>query len=849
MQKQNFFIRLFFGTKLRVLLITLPIIIAIIGLSIFAYQYETARGRWEKNKVANIRKVNEFYHLIDKTVNKELYKKPHLKTSQPDLEIEGTSIISYIYDRYGRIIGKFAHENRSLVGISDISAHFIDALLATEDRDFYSHNGVNYKAIARAMVRNILAFRFHQGGSTITQQLAKVMVTNRERNIQRKLYEIFVAREIERRFDKNSILLMYINKVHFGHNVDGVEEAAQLYFGKKARDLDLPESALLAGIISNPVHFSPYNNRENAKSRHYRILKGMADTGKIPGGPDEFKKIHKKFWDKYVFDKKKGSFRKYRVLKNESPYVYEEVRRQLMKKLNQRFNNDIQKARDSLYKGGWKIYTSIDLKLQKKAEEVLRKGIYNYRLKAKKHKRMKKYWYGIEGALVAIDPATGYISAFVGGYKFDKNNQFNRAFQAYRQPGSCFKPVCYLAALNRRFVSPYTLMYDKYEPIELRGGKTWKVHNYGNYYANGPITLTQALKKSSNQIAARLVSNMGIPPIRELVKLSLDIRNAEDRFPNEMYSIALGTVEMTPLELAQVYAMMANHGMQVRPKLITKIENVSGEEIILDDQISSESLRNSIQVVSDESAYLITQMLRQVLTPGGTGQNIKKEVELEFDVVGKTGTSQNYKDLWFAGYTPQLCTVVWIGHDKFKSLDGGGGKIAGPIFGRFMKEASKIIPFDNFKLSSRHNLRYENICRDSGKVAIEGVCPNIHYHSAFIDGTEPSEYCSINHNQIANGNTTIQNESNESHSKQIITNSRERNNEEEAEQLNDLSNRKIPVEPRPERNRILEPRTERNNRESQQEEPEVLNENDRENLFGDSLSDSTNEFLNEGSRP
>ena len=336
------------------------------------------------------------------------------------------------------------------------------------------------------------------------------------------------------------------------------------------------ESALLAGIISNPVKFSPFKNLGVSRGRHLRVLKGMVENGYIK--EEDYGRIHERFWKEHNFEKK---YRRKKIKEqlNRAPYIVEEVKRKIIKKLKRRLNNDEKKAKHILYTKGWKIYTTIDLELQRKGEEIVQEKLRRYRLRLEKKDGLKKKLLDkVQGALISMEAKTGHIKTIVGGYEYNQYNQYNRAMQARRQPGSVFKPVCYLAGLEGAYISPYSFRMDKYEPIELGLGELWEVKNYNNKYQNKKISITKALKISSNQVASRLVSEMGVRGIRRIMKKTLGLSEGESmrRYPDGQYSIALGTAEMTPMELLMIYGMMANQGVGVKPRLILGIEDVSG---------------------------------------------------------------------------------------------------------------------------------------------------------------------------------------------------------------------------------------------------------------------------------
>ncbi len=702
LNKQKRLRRFFFKSKLRFFLFTLPLFCLLVGSAISGLYVRSVYLEWRQDHHSHLSKLKFYHHQLYKTVD-PLGDKSLIKTSDDRLESEGINLITWVYDIKGRVIGHFAKEKRSLVAMKDISKHFINALLAVEDREFWHHNGINYSAITRAMIRNILALRFRQGGSTITQQLAKVLFTKSERTIKRKIYEMLTAKEIEDKYSKDEILLMYVNYIFFGNNVNGIEEAANLYFTKPAKDLNKGEATFIACIIANPTYFSPYDNKNNAKARHYRVLKAMHDDKYLL---DDYKQLHKKFWLQHSFSRKVDKNRNQN--RNFShAYVMNEVRMRMINKLTKEFDIKAEVAVNLLYTKGWIIRTSIDVDLQRLAEQELKKGIEHYRSQAKKSSEVKQTLSQIQGALISISPTDGHIKAFVGGDRFTKNNQLNRVFRAHRQTGSAFKPLIYLAALENGD-EPDDLIFDEYQEFDLGNGDIWKVNNYGNKYQEVQISYTEALKISSNQGAAQTILKHGVPKTREIVRrcLNWNQEKAVTDFPDYQYSIALGTKEMTPFELARLYSMIANQGKAIKPKLILSVSDFTQTPIYLSDKADYQ-----IPVVSKKSADQITTMMSHVLEPGGTGSKIKKQAGINFDVVGKTGTSQKYRDLWFAGFTRELCTVVWLGHDENRSLSGGGGKYAGPIFGRFMKQAAGIIKptafLDKITAGDAENLIYE----------------------------------------------------------------------------------------------------------------------------------------------
>lgn len=747
MKKRNRVLKWFIGMSLILFSIG-----SVSGIILWK-EYKKIHSEWERDYGKNIQKLLHYYHLINRKVYPKLYE--DRKASSGFSDLQSVAIMTVIYDREGREIGRFAREERSIVPLNEVSPYFVHALLSTEDRDFYSHNGISYKSILRAMFYNISSLGWIQGGSTLTQQLSKVLFTNRERTLKRKVYEYLMTQEIERRFDKNSILLMYVNYIHFGHNIDGVEEAGKFYFNKSAMELTIEESAFLVGLISNPTRFSPFHNYTKSKAKHLRVLKSMSEMGFLSLA--EVQKLHQAFWESQTFEKNPNP-KKWRLSLNRAPYIVEEVKRQVLNRLTTELGYELEKAETLLYTKGWKIHTSIDLDLQLKAEKAIQNGLDRYRLTIKKRKNWNnEILKGIQGALVSLDPKSGEVRALVGGYQFNSENQYNRAVQSYRQPGSTFKPFVYLGALDERIVHPYSMRMDRYELIELPNRQIWNVHNSENRYLEKEIPLIEALKISSNQIAAHLILELGVYKIREIMRSSLGLEKKEAlrRYPDGLYATALGAVEMTPMELARSYAMIANQGFRVDSKLILSIEDFAGIPIDWEEEKTP-----SISVVSKESAYQVIHMMRQVLKPGGTGSSVRKQISAPIDIAGKTGTSQKSRDLWFAGNTTELSTVVWLGHDQNKDLWGSGGRHAGSIFAEYMNFALQKIPFQRFSLNPSYNVYIEEICLDSGLIAVRGQCIRIDPHGVFIAGTgnSPADYCDWDHSKDQEIDLTLKEE-------------------------------------------------------------------------------------------
>ncbi len=583
-----------------------------------------------------------------------------------------------IYDRHGQLIGEYVAE-RSLYVRSekDLPAFLKKALVATEDRTFYQHRGLNLRAIGRAMASNILAGRKKQGGSTLTQQLAKVLFTTRRKTYSRKTFELFCARRLEEKFTKDQILLMYLNFVYFGHGCYGVECASRIYFGKPTRSLELAESALLAGIIASPNNYSPFANIELAKARQRTVLRRMARAGYIPEGAAE--RYAKEFWLR--MEAKLGapedSF--WRMNVNRAPYFIEHIRR----RLEGRF------SKERILKGGLRIHTTLDLEIQRAGKRALRDGLAeeNRRYRVKHPSAAAR----IEGGLAAVDPADGAVLALVGGSGFSFRNQLDRASGGRRPVGSALKPFVYAAAFESGKFSPADKMVDELSSYRRGPGKRWTPRNYtGKYY--GEVTLETALRKSLNTVAVRLLSRIDIDDVIRLISEASGAPRSN--FPRNLV-LALGSPGLTPLETASAYAIFGNGGRPVRPYSIVRIEDREGKVI---EEHRAERLE---PILSTATCAAMLSVLAGVLKPGGTAAGAARRTGFGLPAAGKTGTTDDYRDAWFAGLTPDLAAAVRVGHDDMRRPLGrgrSGGIVAAPIWMRFVKGVYRNRPTRPFHI-------------------------------------------------------------------------------------------------------------------------------------------------------
>lgn len=579
-------------------------------------------------------------------------------------------------------------QNRHIVSLDAIAPDMVKATLAIEDKRFYSHFGVDPIGLARAVWVNIKSMEADQGASTLTQQLARNLFLSHERTWTRKIKEAMYALQLEMAYTKDEILAMYLNQIYFGHGAYGIEAASELYFGKKASDLTLGESALLAGVMKSWKYYSPHMDLERSRSRQHLILQTMANQGIITAAQA-----------KAAYDEPLQLLPLAKVESSKAPYFRDYVRSVATGKLG---------IDEKLYdSGGLQIYTTLDLHAQAKAEEAIAKYL-------EPHPEL-------QAALVSIDPRSGYIQAMVGGRDYAEN-QYNRAFANTRQPGSSFKPVLYLTALQQegftavtRFESkPTVFTYDE-------GRKTYAPQNYGNRYPNKPIDLRYAISRSDNIYAVNTIMQVGPEKVIETAR-SLGIKSEMEPVP----SLALGTYPVSPFEMASAFATIADGGVRREPIAILKIEDMYGRTLY-------EAKPTAVPVVAPQYAYVLTHLMTSVFDDGGTGQRVAALVKRP--VAGKTGTTNT--DAWMVGFTPELATAVWVGYDKGRSISSVEAHTASPIFAEYTEKTLSAVPPKLFEVPEGVSTVY--IDPATGLLATAD-CPNPRLES-FIAGTEPTEYC------------------------------------------------------------------------------------------------------------
>jgi penicillin-binding protein 1B len=556
-------------------------------------------------------------------------------------------------------------QERKVVKLAEVPPLVVKTILAVEDERFYSHYGVDPIGVLRAMWVNLRSLSFQQGGSTLTQQLVKNFFLTDERTMSRKIPEAVMALIAERKYSKQVILENYLNEIYLGQRgsqgIFGVWEAAQFYFSKPLTELTVGETALLAGLIRAPNRVSPYRSAEAATRRRNVVLAKLLDD----------RIITRQQYDAALGEKLPQ--RSIVKVTNEGPFYVDYLRREL----EENYSNAV------LTKEGLRIFSSLDLQLQRTAERALVEGLKKLEEThpALRHKGDED---GLEGAIVVLRPQTGEIKAMVGGRNYGRS-QFNRVFQAKRQPGSVFKPFVYLAALmyggqSGTKYSPDTVINDSQFTWSY-DGQEWQPHNYNDEYF-GAVTFRRALENSLNSATSRVAQDVGIKRVRDLAH-RLGIQSSLPAVP----ALALGAAEVTPLEVAVAYATLANNGVRPRPLAIKQVVD-QNTKVLEKRDVRLE------QVISPQLAYAMNQLLKGVLDRG-TGVGARR-LGFTRPAAGKTGTTNDYKDAWFVGYTPDLLAVVWVGFDGPKKIGLSGAEAALPIWTEFMKNATASMPVTDF---------------------------------------------------------------------------------------------------------------------------------------------------------
>ncbi|MGW8321098.1 MAG: penicillin-binding protein 1A [Thermodesulfobacteriota bacterium] len=639
-------------------------------------------------------------------------------------------IVTKVFSEDGNVIGEFFIEKRELVPMEKVPEVLRDAIIAAEDANFYQHEGLDFYGIIRAMIKNIRAGGIVQGGSTITQQVVKSLLLTPERSIQRKIKEAILAYRLERSLSKEEILYLYLNQIYFGHGAYGVQVAAQNYFGHDVSEVDLAEAALLAGLPRAPSRYSPARkgNAELARERQEYVLRQMlgeemvsqeevdralarpilvVEEDEAGDRAEEAGPISK---EEILGQPEPIRIQPFRRINTEiAPYFIDTVREHLLKNY----------GKEKTFCGGLRVYTTLREDDQKAAQEAIQFGVDAY-LKRQPEKAAEEADNPIDGALLAIDLPEGYVRAMVGGLDHDRS-QYNCAVQARRQPGSAVKPMIYGAALDKGY-TPATIIVDS--PLVFNDpvlDEKWKPKNYSRYFV-GPTTLRDALTHSRNVVTIKILRDIGVSyAIRYARRLGVTSPLSPD------LSLALGSSEITLQELLVVYSVFAMEGRRPDPISIHKILDADG-------QVIEENLPHAEEVISPQTAYLVTSMLQSVVQEG-TGRAVRS---LGVPCAGKTGTTNEFRDAWFIGYTPDRIAGVWIGRGRPENLGKKetGGRAAAPVWLHYMKKtlpkgARKGFTMPSGMVFSRVDTQTGLLAtRSSKKTRLE----------CFTEGTEPKEF-------------------------------------------------------------------------------------------------------------
>jgi penicillin-binding protein 1B len=595
-------------------------------------------------------------------------------------------------------------EDRVPVSLDAVPKTLVDAILATEDRNFYRHQGVSLRGVARALWWN-MRHESTIGGSTLTQQLVKNLYLNPERRLSRKFVEAVMALLLELRYSKDQILEAYLNEIYLGQNgsvqILGVEQASQVYFGKRVTYLTLTESATLAQMISSPNVNSPLKYPERAKPRRDMVLRLMKEQQRIS---------EREYAEAVASPLSVTRFPK---VTRSAPFFVDLV----LKQLHETY------PETQLKTEGLRIFTSLDTIMQRSAEEALDNGIANL---TKRYKYIRSSATPLEGVVVTIEPGTGYVKALVGGRNYSKT-QFNRAIQARRQPGSLFKPFVYITAMDPArgdaALTASTVLDDS--PISIKTATAeWKPQNYDNRF-HGRVTVREALAHSYNIPAVRAAIDAGVPNVIKTAN-NIGVESRLQPYP----SISLGSFEVTPLEIAYAYSVFANLGVKAEP--------VSILAVVTRDGTLKESRDVKMKRVAPAGVcYVMNDVLKDVFDYGTAGR--ARSLGFEDAFAGKTGTTNNYRDAWFIGYSPRILSLVWVGFDDAKSVRLAGGDACVPIWTRHMNRIDGLVPDVDWR--QPEDVTKREIDPQSGYLATP-YCPDTR-SEVYVVGTEPESVCPI----------------------------------------------------------------------------------------------------------
>ena len=614
---------------------------------------------------------------------------PFVRIFPQDLPPIHLDYASYAVTQEGKLLGYFGEKNRvEVLSTGNISKWIIYCLIATEDRDFYNHEGVSLKGIGRAILKTLTGSL--QGGSTITMQLARNLFLTQARTISRKIQEIELAQALEKKFTKDEILLLYLNTVYFGHSSWGIWAASQEYFGKTPDKLSITDAATLIGLLQSPARYDPAKHPDNTIMRRNVVLYNLVEVGKI---------------SKAEYEKFKNQPLAVKLQDHIGGYFLEQVRRDATEILNQR---GIYLDKDQL-----KITTTLNPVMQKAAEDAIQEQWNNF------PESMKN----AEVGLVSVEPGTGMIRAMVGGNPESEIRGLNRAVQILRQPGSAFKPFLYGSLLDKGHTLATPLYDTPISIVDTVSDQIWSPQNSEGTFMNDTIPMISAIQNSINAAAAHAIVELTRPDTIAAFAKRIGIESYIPPYP----SIALGSAEVSPLEMAASYAVFASEGKYAKPYSILKIEDKNGKVLY-------NALVDTSIVLDSATCYLLTDAL-QAVVDSGTAVSIRKFYQ--GTAAGKTGTTQDYTDAWFVGFNPELSTAIWTGFDDAqKKLSGGfqyGGTVAAPIWGRMMAEISKKIPgFSDEEFTRPSVIKNIELCTYTGEPASPDCLHKKYYPVDFL---------------------------------------------------------------------------------------------------------------------
>ncbi|MEK7728117.1 MAG: PBP1A family penicillin-binding protein [candidate division KSB1 bacterium] len=659
------------------------------------------------------------------------------------LERYQPKLVSKVYSADGKLIKEFFEERRSYITLDQVPKHMVQALLATEDRRFYQHWGVNIMRVAQAVVIDVAYMEKRQGASTITQQLSRLLYLSAEKTIIRKIKEILTAVQIERTYTKPEILEMYLNHVYLGHGAHGVELASQRYYGKAVAALDVQQAATLVAIVQRPESLSPIRNPQACKARRNLVLRNMYATGALSKKdlelyaseelgvlknlPNEYygiapyftEHIRQLLWDKYGRDILTQGLTIYTTVDTRAQFLAERAVAQQLQKIQVQYNKRVLGKREHLQIITQAMLDSLGMNMR----QVLLDSATIHGILSRERP--------VQAALVCIEPKTGFVRALVGGRDFEEN-KYNRVIQAKRQPGSAFKPFVYTTVIANGY-SPTQEVLNQPVVVKQVDGTEWRPHNYDNSIG-GYVTLREALYRSLNLPTVRVVQQL--TNAAAVVQTAKDMGLTTELLPYDAVA-ALGAGEVIPLEITSAYSALANQGVLMSPIFITRIEDRDGN-------VLEEALPRGKEVLSKETAYIMTHMLRSVMdNPHGTAAGARSRYNFYRPAAGKTGTTNTYRDAWFIGYTPQFVTGVWTGFDRqdMNFERGTGAVIALPIWAPFMRAYHDTLRLPVEEFERPETVAQVQICKDSKKIAND-ECPTI-MQEVFKKDSVPTSNCTL----------------------------------------------------------------------------------------------------------